>query len=88
MAREHLTNDDLLAALNYVSENVTSRIEEKGPGAFASRHEILGIIAEEHAELIEAVTSESLQGVRSELLDIAVGCVVAIASIDSKKVDW
>jgi NTP pyrophosphatase (non-canonical NTP hydrolase) len=62
------------------------RLRKKGYGAYASKHEILGILTEEYKELIDAVQSQPVVGgknsVREELLDIAVGCLFGIASID------
>lgn len=75
-------DDAVIAArdkLNY-------RLRKKGYGAYASKHEVLGILTEEFKELIDAVQSQPVVGgknsVREELLDIAVGCLFGIASID------
>lgn len=44
-------------------------------GAPASAHEMLGVIAEEYAELIEAVRSGKSGGVEWEALDLAAACI-------------
>ena len=71
-----------------VMTKMRARLEEKGSGAWLSRHEILGFVTEEYDELITAVHGESKDRIREELLDIAVACVFAIACIDSDTLDW
>lgn len=61
---------------------------DKGWGAWLSRHEISGFITEEYDEVKDAVHGGSLADIKSELMDIAVGCIFAIACIDSKTLDW
>ena len=75
-------------AIASLEAELDRRLDEKGSGTFASTHEILGVLTEEHTELIEAVRSNAVSDVRKELLDIAVGCVFAVACIDAQTVDW
>jgi NTP pyrophosphatase (non-canonical NTP hydrolase) len=86
--REILTVEDLELAVENVRLKMLARLEEKGPGAYSSRHECLGIVEEEMHELVEAVRSGRFRDVINELMDVAVGCVFGIASIESGKVDW
>lgn len=44
-------------------------------GCPSSAHEMLGVIAEEYAELIEAVRSGKSGGVEWEALDLAAACI-------------
>ena len=74
--------------LSKLSSRLFERLAQKGYGTLASRHEILGMITEEHQELVEAVRAGGFGEVYSELQDIAVGCVFAMACIASEKVDW
>ncbi len=73
-------------AIEAATEKLNRRLHKKGYGAFVSKHEILGILTEEYKELIDAVQSEPVNGgrnsVRAELLDIVVGCLFGVASID------
>lgn len=75
-------------AITQLERKLSFRLKEKGSGTFKSRHEILGIVTEEHFELIDAVKSGTLEEVKQELLDIAVGALFGIASIEAKGVDW
>jgi len=75
-------------AIDTVRLKLSSRLLEKGCGAFVSRHEIFGIVAEEYDELLEAVRSKSLECVHDELLDIAVACVFGMACICENTTDW
>ena len=88
MKRSKITQEQVDEAMEKLKAKLQFRLEEKGYGTFASKHEILGIINEEHHELIEAVKSEPIENVREELLDIAVGAVFGVACIDTKNIDW
>jgi hypothetical protein len=87
-SRALLTGDELTEAVEAVTGMLSVRAAEKGMGAYASRHETLGIIEEEKAELVQAVTSGDIEAVVDELIDIAVGCVFGIASLRTGKADW
>jgi len=56
-------------------------LSKKGFGAFASSHEILGVITEEYKEYTEAF-SENVDAIISELYDIAVVAVFGVASLN------
>jgi len=60
-----------------VENEVVCRITaaERTYGPPASAHEMLGVIAEEYAELIEAVRSGKSGGVEWEALDLAAACI-------------
>jgi hypothetical protein len=78
-SRHILQPEDLLAAQNVIYARLEERLKQHGYGAF-------GIVAEEYHELVQAVTSEPIIGdksVRAELIDIAVACLFAVASIDA-----
>jgi len=64
------------------------RLNEKGPGSFVSRHEILGALQEEWDEFKETVHSSTFSDTKDELFDLAVGAVFAIACINAGKVGW
>ena len=88
MCRPELTADDINIAICKLQKEVARRLNEKGRGSFASRHEILGVATEEYHELIEAVTLKSLDEVEDELFDLAAGAVISAACIMSNKVEW
>jgi len=44
----------------------------------------LGIITEEYYEFVEAVYSNDFNEIREEMIDIAVGCLFGVASMDAK----
>ena len=88
MCRPELTADDINIAVRKLQKEVARRLNEKGKGSFASRHEILGVITEEYHELIEAVTLKPLANVEDELFDLAVGAVISAACTMAGKVDW
>jgi len=86
--RQQITQKQAKDADSTVRMKLIDRLEEKGYGALVSRHEILGVLTEEYAEAIEAVTLKSIQEVRDELIDLAVGCIFGVACIDAEAVDW
>jgi hypothetical protein len=62
------------------------RLAQKGSDTFASKHEIVGILAEEYDELIEELridTQEGYNNFAKELLDIGVACIFGHACITS-----
>ena len=81
MERPQVNDASLLQAIENLTVGMGQRIEEKGRGAFTSNHEMLGIIAEEYHELIEAVRQNDPVDVANELSDIAVACLFSLASM-------
>lgn len=86
--RTPVPEESIEQAIGEFREMLNFRLKEKGGGAYASRHEVLGQITEEYAELIEAVHSKSLDEVKKELFDIAVACIFGAACIDAGTLDW
>lgn len=64
-----------------VLDKTTFRLTQKGRGAFVGTHETYGIIAEEVDELLEALRKDDIEQFDKELLDVAVACVIGMASI-------
>jgi len=88
MNREKITDEQVKGAIHLLTTAIAFRLQEKGDGTFASRHEIAGVIVEEYDEMLEALRSNNGTDFRNELIDIAVACVFGVACMDAKKVDW
>ena len=88
MGRTPISKESRDLAVRAVSLLMENRLAEKGDGAFASRHEILGIVTEEYAELIDAVHRGGPSEINLELLDLAVAAVLGIACIYDRSLDW
>lgn len=91
MLRTQLQLPELVKATDEIMNKIHRLLDKKGWGVFQSKHEALGVITEEYHELVEAIHTTDLneQGdkhIREELEDIAVACIVAIASL--KHMDW
>lgn len=94
MKRFLLDDEDIRNALISCRVACDRAMVKHGPGAFLSRHEALGQVAEEYYELLLAIKSSDLgdkdryakDTVRAELVDIAVVCLWGIASIDSNAI--
>lgn len=86
--RPLVDNEQIKDAIDDMRQVMQRRLEEKGRGAFLSRHEILGIIEEEYSELVGAVTEPDMAPVVDELLDVAVACLFGVACIKGDFCDW
>lgn len=74
-------------AVKLLKEKLKYRMLQKGPQSYASVHEALGLITEEYKELIDAVQSNKREDVMAELLDVAVGCIFAVACQEAGGLD-
>lgn len=83
LIREIVTAQEIVRALNRFDLHFNDARQSKGLAAFASIHEILGIVTEEYGELIDAIHKNSKELTREELLDIVVACVFGVACIDA-----
>ena len=72
---------DVLLSLD---RHIKTRIERHGDDAYAGPHEALGHATEEYHELIEAVHDNDRAAVKAELIDLAVACVIGVASLYEK----
>ncbi|MCK5612308.1 hypothetical protein KAR91_61115 [Candidatus Pacearchaeota archaeon] len=89
MSRSMLKIKDLEGAIADIKGKMKFRLKQKGGRTYASVHEAYGIIAGEHKELLDAIHgNEGHDAIVEELNDIAVACVIAIASIKSGSVHW
>lgn len=81
MERKQLSDKALLHVLEVLTINVGKRLEKHGRGAFLSQHEALGVLTEEFWEVTDAVRGTDLAVIAEEYFDVAVTCVVAVASM-------
>ena len=87
--RKIVNKDVINSARLETFRELSRRLNQKGFGTLASKHEILGVITEEYHELIHAIESNvPLEQVQKELRDIAVGCIFGDACIMNETVDW
>lgn len=86
--RHQLTDEEIARVVDDILWKLNKRLKEKGMGIYVSSHETFGIIAEEHNEYLDSVGENNPEKQRQELMDIAVACIVGIASLQSKKMDW
>jgi hypothetical protein len=86
--RYQATSEDIEKVFTTIRNKLTERLAEKGQGIYVSSHELLGILDEEFGELREAVQMNHLGAIDKETLDIAIGAIWAMVSINTKKMDW
>jgi len=88
MARKPIPDNTINSVLATIPMAIQARLAEKGPGTFASRHEIQGVLDEEFHELREALQSNIEKDYYKELMDIAVGAVFGMACMVEGTMDW
>jgi hypothetical protein len=75
-------------AVSDAQKHLAVRLNEKGVGTFASKHEIYGVIIEEVHELLHAIQSnEPLEHIQHELRDITIAAIFADACIQADTVN-
>lgn len=81
MKRPEVPEEILVEALNQFKRALLKRIRKHGKGAYFSRHETYGIIAEEfNLELLKAMQENNHINFEEELLDVAVAAIFGLAS--------
>ncbi|KKM78818.1 hypothetical protein LCGC14_1356130 [marine sediment metagenome] len=88
MSRPRLVEEDLQRAREVVRRELLYQLATKGDHAFVSSHEVLGVVTEEYAEIEGAVQSNDLIPIMLELRHMAVACLLGLASIRAKALNW
>lgn len=88
MSRPEVTQQEIEQGLLRVKEALLATLKEKGWHAYASSHEIVGVIDEEYDELMDEVRDNNPAGCSKELMDIAVAAVFGGICMTTRKVDW
>lgn len=83
--RPNVTRSTLDDRARELSTAVEVRVVKHGPGAFVSNAEALGVVVEEYHELVDAVRSNDDGAVYAELMDVAVACLWALASMHARR---
>lgn len=79
-ARRYLSQPAIEGAIQTIRDKIEYRLNKKGKGDYIGTHETYGIIAEEFYELMIAMHGNNARDFVEELLDIAVACVIGMAS--------
>ena len=88
MKRNNITEPAIKKSTEETYNKIIYRLNQKGWHSLSSTHEILGVVAEEYQELIEAIKEGDKEKIKQELLDISVACNFGMACIDSNTLDW
>lgn len=80
-SRIKVTDEAIQNSINDIVAKLQFRMKQKGRHSYISTHESLGKITEEFWEYVEAVKGNDDDEVQHELIDIAVGCIFALASM-------
>lgn len=83
MKRPEISKEIIEKNVSNIASWLNFRLEEKGRGIFVSKHEILGVLEEEMLEIKEAIWKNySLYEIKMELVDLIVGALFGVMSID------
>jgi len=86
--RYQLSKEKLEKELKTLKEKLYYMLDQKGYGISVSTHEIVGILEEEMREVWDALRENNNEELYKELLDVAVACLLGMASLKSEKMDW
>lgn len=86
--RHQLNKEEFEREIDTTKEKLFKRLDQKGYGISVSTHEIVGILEEEMREVWGALRENNNEELYQELLDVAVACLLGMASLKSEKMDW
>jgi NTP pyrophosphatase (non-canonical NTP hydrolase) len=84
--RPEITDSQIDNAVKEVVQQLNYCLEHNGPQAIVSGHEMSGLIKEETDELFSAVHDNNVEEIRSELKDVALTAIWALASMNATNV--
>ena len=79
--RNELTDKEITKSIAVIKEKIKMRLLQKHRGSYISNHETYGIMAEEFKELLDALQANDNMGFYAELMDVAVGAIIGMASM-------
>lgn len=79
--RSTITSKVIIKSVAIVKEKIEMRLLQKHRGSYISNHETYGILAEEYKELLDALQKNDNEQFYAELIDIAVGAILGMASM-------
>lgn len=83
--RNEISADEITRAVGLVIEKIDNRLIEKHRGSYIGNHETYGILAEENKELLDALQANDNEWFFRELIDVAVGAILGMASMYANK---
>ena len=72
MKRNNITEPAIKKSTEETYNKIIYRLNQKGWHSLSSTHEILGVVAEEYQELIEAIKEGDKEKIKQELLDSSI----------------
>lgn len=76
-----ISETTIRSVVGYIRGQFDLKLLKHGPHTCNSRHEILGVVAEEYHELVEAVHAKQPSEIEKELIDVAVAAIWGICSV-------
>jgi hypothetical protein len=85
LGRSEIEDTEIQNAITLLKEKIDMRLIQKQRGSYIGNHETYGILAEEFKELLDALQKNDNEEFFCELLDIAVGAILGMASMYANK---
>ncbi len=85
MPRNQITKQEIKKGVADFHKALLKALDKKGYGAFASSHEVYGILDEEYEELKREFHSDNKSKQADELLDVAISALFGYICIKTKK---
>ena len=79
--RREISANEITQAVGLVIEKIDNRLIEKHRGSDIGNHETYGILADENKELLDALQANDNEWFFKELIDVAVGAILGMASM-------
>ena len=81
MERTQLRSEEINTYIKEFEAELDKRIAKHGAGLFVSTHEGLGVVDEEHYELLGAISTNNPDRISEEAMDVAIGAFWMYVSI-------
>ena len=84
--RNEITDKEIKKSVALVKEKIVMRLLQKHRGSYIGNHETYGILVEEFKELLDALQANDNESFYCELIDVAVGAILGMASMYANKI--
>ena len=84
--RTPVKKESIETAITWITEKLYDRMHQEDKGFYYSIHEFRGSLDEEVNELKNAMHDKNITEVLEEIQDVAVCCIIALASIFERNI--
>lgn len=84
--RDYMGKESKARAKESVTKEFEDTFNRKGDHALGSTHEILGIVTCQYTKLLNTMVDD--RQIADDLIKLAAACMVGLASMANKSLDW